>query len=59
MINEEPATAQFGIYESTQTMQVPQLVCRIYDEDKTFPNETIEGIQTNFVQNNYAGTRVF
>ena len=58
LINEEPATAQFGIYEFNADYEVPQLVTG-FMTDKTFLNQTIEGIQTNFVQNNYAGTRVF
>jgi hypothetical protein len=58
LINTEPAHAQFGIYEFHADYVAPQLVTG-FTADKTALGQIIDGIQTNFVQGNYAGTRAF
>ena len=58
LINEEPAHAQFGIYEFSADYVNPQLVTTNgMTANKTTLIAAIEGIQTNFVKGNYAGTR--
>jgi hypothetical protein len=58
LINQEPAFAQFGIYEFSADYVAPQLVTG-FMSDKATLTQDIEGIQTNFVQGNYAGTRFY
>jgi len=58
LINEEPPAAQFGIYEFSADYIAPQLVTTNgFIANKAALIADIEGIQTNFVQGNYAGTR--
>jgi hypothetical protein len=63
LINEEPPAAQFGIYEFSADYLAPQLVTTNgvttngFLANKTTLDADIEGIQTNFVQGNYAGSR--
>jgi len=58
LINEEPARAQFGIYEFNADYVNPQLVTTNgLIADKSALIADIEGIQTNYVNGNYAGTR--
>ena len=60
LINLEPATAQFGIYEFHADYVDPQLVTTNgFTSDKAFLGQAIDGIQDNYVQGNYAGTRAF
>jgi hypothetical protein len=58
LINQEPASAKFGIYEFSADYVAPQLVTG-FMSDKATLIQDIEGIQTNFVQGNYAGTRLY
>jgi hypothetical protein len=63
LINEEPANALFGIYEFNADYVNPQLVTTnpaaksAFLSDKPTLSTIIDGIQTNYVQGNYAGTR--
>jgi hypothetical protein len=58
LINEEPPQAQFGICEFSADYIAPQLVTTNgFTANKTALIADIEGIQTNFVQGNYAGSR--
>ncbi len=58
LINEEPAHAQFGIYEFNADYVNPQLVTTNgLMANKAALIADIEGIQTNYVNGNYAGTR--
>jgi hypothetical protein len=63
LINEEPANALFGIYEFHADYVNPQLVTTnpaaksAFLSDKPTLSTIIDGIQTNYVQGNYAGTR--
>ena len=58
LINEEPTHAQFGIYEFNAEYVNPQLVTTNgLMADKAALIADIEGIQTNYVKGNYAGTR--
>jgi len=58
LINEEPPHAQFGIYEFSADYVNPQLVTTNgLTANKATLIADIEGIQTNFVKGNYAGTR--
>jgi hypothetical protein len=63
LINEEPANALFGIYEFHAEYVNPQVVTTnpatksAFISDKAALSTIIDGIQTNYVQGNYAGTR--
>ena len=63
LINEEPANALFGIYEFHADYANPQLVTTnpaaksAFLSDKPTLSTIIDGIQTNYVKGNYAGTR--
>ena len=58
LINEEPTHAQFGIYQFNAEYVNPQLVTTNgLMADKAALIADIEGIQTNYVKGNYAGTR--
>ena len=58
LINSEPAHAQFGIYEFNADYVAPQLVTTNgLTANKAALASLINGIQTNYVQGNYAGTR--
>jgi hypothetical protein len=58
LINAEPAHAQFGIYEFHAEYANPQSVTTNgFIKDKAALAAIIEGIQTNYVKGNYAGTR--
>jgi Immunoglobulin domain/von Willebrand factor type A domain/Putative Ig domain/Immunoglobulin I-set domain len=58
LINTEPAHAQFGIYEFHADYVAPQLVTTNgLTANKAALSGLIDGIQTNYVQGNYAGTR--
>jgi hypothetical protein len=63
LISEEPANALFGIYEFHAEYVNPQLVTTnpatksAFLSDKPTLDTIIDGIQTNYVQGNYAGTR--
>jgi hypothetical protein len=63
LINEEPANALFGIYEFHADYVNPQLVTTnpaaksAFLSDKPTLSTIIDGIQTNYVKGNYAGTR--
>ncbi len=58
LINEEPAHAQFGIWEFHADYANPQSVTtNSFITNKTVLTAIIEGIQTNYVKGNYAGTR--
>ena len=59
-INLLPTTAQFGIYEFHADYVDPLLVTTNgFTSDKALLGKVIDGIQTNYVQGNYAGTRAF
>lgn len=58
LINEQPATAQFGVVEFNADYETPQTVTG-FTANKAQLGADIEGIQTNFVQGNYAGTRMY
>ena len=58
LINEEALTAQFGVYEFNADYSSPILVTN-FTSDKRVLAGAIEGIQTNLVQGNYAGSRAF
>lgn len=61
LINNEPAHAQFKIYEFNADYLPPQQVTNFigagFNADKAALGQAIDGIQTNIVQGNYAGTR--
>ena len=64
LITEEPPHALFGIIEFNADYMAPQFVTNnltttnnYFITDKTVLNQSIAGIQTNYVQGNYAGTR--
>ena len=58
LINAEPAHAQFGIWEFHAEYVNPQSVTTNgFLKDKAALAAIIEGIQTNYVKGNYAGTR--
>ncbi len=58
LINSEPAHAQFGLYEFNADYVAPQLVTTNgLTANKAALAGLIDGIQTNYVQGNYAGTR--
>ena len=64
LINEEPPHALFGIIEFNADYMAPQFVTNsltttnnYFITDKTVLSQSIAGIQTNYVQGNYAGTR--
>jgi hypothetical protein len=56
IINQQPNTAQFGVYEFHREDQDPQLVQSL-TTDKQLLNTEIGGIWTNYVQNFPAGSR--
>lgn len=56
IINQQPDTAQFGVYEFHQEDEDPQLVQSL-TTDKTVLNTEIAGIWTNYVKNFPAGSR--
>jgi len=56
IINQQPDTAQFGIYEFHRDDESPQLVQSLTSE-KTLLNNAIGGIWTNYVQGFPAGSR--
>lgn len=58
LINLEPPTAKFGVSEFHADYVTPQTVTN-FITDKTVLTRTINGIETNYVQGNYAGTRAF
>jgi hypothetical protein len=63
LINDEPAHALFGIYEFHADYVAPQMVTTNpattngFIADKAALSTIIDGIQTNYVKGNYAGTR--
>lgn len=58
LINAEPAHAQFGIWEFHADYANPQSVTtNAFITDKAALTADIEGIQTNYVKGNYAGSR--
>jgi len=64
LINEEPPHALFGIIEFNADYMDPQFVTNgltsagnYFMSDKTVLSQSIAGIQTNYVQGNYAGSR--
>ena len=64
LINEEPPHAMFGIIEFNADYLAPQFVTNslttpnnYFITDKNVLSQSIAGIQTNYVQGNYAGTR--
>ncbi len=58
LIDEEPTHALFGIYEFNADYMAPQLVTTNgLIANKATLIADIEGIQTNYVKGNYAGTR--
>jgi Immunoglobulin I-set domain/von Willebrand factor type A domain/Putative Ig domain len=64
LISEEPPHALFGIVEFNADYMAPQFVTNsltttnnYFITDKTVLNQSIAGIQTNYVKGNYAGTR--
>lgn len=60
LIDQEPATAQFSVYEFSADYVDPMLVTTNgFTADKGLVKQAIEGIQDNFVQGNYAGTRFY
>ncbi|HEX3798687.1 MAG TPA: immunoglobulin domain-containing protein [Verrucomicrobiae bacterium] len=58
LIDEEPPMAQFGVVEFSADYVAPMLVTN-FTADKAALAEAINGIQTNFVQGNYGGTRFY
>ena len=58
LIGALPADAQFGIYEFHSDSVEPQLVANL-TSDKVALGRDIGGILTNYVQNNFAGSRVW
>lgn len=58
LINQEPGTAQFAVNEFHADNAPPALV-RDFTSDKVLLTNAIEGIQTNFVKGNYAGSRLY
>jgi hypothetical protein len=56
VVNQQPDTAQFGIYEFHRENEDPQQVQSL-TTDKTLLNNDIAGIWTNYVQNFPAGSR--
>ena len=56
VVNQQPATAQFGVYEFHRDDESPQQVQSL-TTDKTLLNNDIAGIWTNYVQNFPAGSR--
>jgi hypothetical protein len=64
LINSEPSHALFGIIEFNADYMAPQFVTNrlttssnYFVADKAVLAQSIYGIQTNYVQGNYAGTR--
>ncbi|MDB6124977.1 MAG: hypothetical protein JWQ71_3970 [Pedosphaera sp.] len=58
LINQQPGTAQFGVAEFSADYLPPAIV-KDFTSDKVALTSAIEGIQTNNVQGNYAGTRFY
>ena len=58
LINEEPASAKFGVFEFSADYVAPKLVTG-FTSDKVLLTQDIQGIQTNFVNGDYAGTRFY
>ncbi len=58
LITQEPNTAQFSIHEFNADYVVPKLVTN-FTSDKVLLTNAIERIQTNLVQGNYAGSRMY
>jgi hypothetical protein len=58
LISALPADAQFGIYEFHSDSVDPQIVANL-TPDKAALGRDIGGILTNYVQNNFAGSRVW
>jgi hypothetical protein len=56
IINQQPETAQFGVYEFHRDDEAPQLVQSL-TTDKVLLNNAIGGIWTNYVQGFPAGSR--
>ena len=56
LIAQEPASAQFGLYEFHADYVDPTLVTN-FMADKPALAAAIHGIRTNYVKDNYAGTR--
>ena len=56
VVNQQPDTAQFGIYEFHRDDKAPQQVQSL-TANKTLLNNDIAGIWTNYVQNFPAGSR--
>ncbi len=64
LIDQEPAHALFGVIEFNADYMAPQFVTNsltstnnYFINDKTVLHQSIDGIQTNYVKGNYAGTR--
>jgi hypothetical protein len=55
LINAEPPSAQFGVYEFSADDKTPGLVST-FTSDKALLTREIGGIQTNFVNGDYAGS---
>ena len=56
LITQEPVGAQFGIYEFHSDVVAPTLVSS-FKTDKAALTQAIDGILTNYVKENFAGTR--
>ncbi len=56
IVNQQPATAQFGVYEFHRDDEAPQQVQSL-TTDKTLLDNDIAGIWTNYVKNFPAGSR--
>jgi hypothetical protein len=56
IVNEQPATSQFGVYEFHKENEAPQQVMSL-TTDKTLLDNDIAGIWTNYVQGFPAGSR--
>jgi hypothetical protein len=56
IVNQQPATAQFGVYEFHRDDETPQQVQSL-TSDKTLLDNSIAGIWTNYVQGFPAGSR--
>lgn len=58
LIDQEPPSAQFAINEFNADYVVPALVID-FTSDKMRLHQAIDGIQTNFVKGNHAGSRLY
>jgi hypothetical protein len=58
LIDQEPASAQFAVSEFNADYVTPALVID-FTSDKARLRQAIDGIQTNFVKGNFAGSRFY